>query len=370
MVRHRHRNIVVDISGHGFGHLGQITPVIQAMLARRPEARIVVRSAHEGTLVREFIGAAIEVDRPPPEVTLSMRGPTVVDAAASAEAYRVLHANWEDHVDREAARLAALAPAALIADIPYLSLAAAKRIGVPAIALCSLNWADIYRTYCGDARDAAAILGTMESAYASADIFLQPQPHMPMAAFPNRRSIGPIARIGRSRHDEMRTALGIPRDHSIVLVSLGGIPAERRVSLPEISGIHWLIGPALVAPRGSATDVSRLGMPFIDVLASSDAVVTKVGYCMFVEAVCNGVGLVSARRDDWPEASPLVEWAKRNGRFALAEPCIEDVQGLQVAVEAVLTAQCQAAPSASGAAEASDAISDLAGLPLEAHSVV
>jgi hypothetical protein len=86
--------------------------------------------------------------------------------------------------------------------------------------------------------------------------------------------------------------------------------------------------------------------------------------------VCNGVGLVSARRDDWPEASPLVEWAKRNGRFAFAEPGVEDAQGLHAALEAVLTAQCQAPPNASGAAEACDAISDLAGLPLEARSAM
>ena len=194
-----HISLVVDISGHGFGHLGQVSPVIHALLARWPQARIVVRSAHEGAFVRDFIGSAIEVDELSPEATLILRGPTAVDAASSVEAYRALHAQWEEHLDREAARLAAPNPAALISDIPYVSLAAAKRIGVPAIALCSLNWADIYRMYYGEANDAPAILEAIESAYRSADVFLQPRPHMSMAAFPNRRSIGPIARIGRNR---------------------------------------------------------------------------------------------------------------------------------------------------------------------------
>ena len=41
-------------------------------------------------------------------------------------------------------------------------------------------------------------------------------------------------------------------------------------------------------------------MSFIDVLASSDAVVTKIGYATFVEAACNGGGIKSAPRADWP----------------------------------------------------------------------
>jgi hypothetical protein len=364
MVKQGPRTIVIDVSSHGLGHLGQITPVIQGLIGAHPTARIIVRSTHAAPVVRSFVGSRVELDTPPPEATFVMRGPTVIDEAESAAAYRALHARWDDHLDRETARLATLAPAVLVADIPYLSLAAAKRLGVPAVALCSLNWLDLYRAYCGRQRDAPAILHTIEAAYRSAEVFLQPQPHMPMTYLANRRSIGPVARIGRQRKGEIKTALGIPQSEQIVLVTFGGIRSDRPLQLPEIAGVHWLIGSGNVP--AAACDIGRLDMSFIDVLASCDAVVTKVGYCTFVEAACNGVGLVSAPRADWPESGPLIEWARRNASFALAEGGIDDAEGLRTALSTVLNAPRRTVP-ASGVAEAVEIIVGIAGLAGNDH---
>ena len=86
----------------------------------------------------------------------------------------------------------------MFANVPYLTLAAAASLDVPAVALCSLNWADIYRHYCGHRPEAEDILGTMRSAYAAANRFLQPEPSMPMEYLANRQRIGPIASWART----------------------------------------------------------------------------------------------------------------------------------------------------------------------------
>ena len=52
----------------------------------------------------------------------------------------------------------------------------------------------------------------------------------------------------------------------------------------------------------------------------------SIGSATFVEAACNGVGIVSAPRADWPESGPLIEWAKQNANFALMEHGIEDAE--------------------------------------------
>jgi hypothetical protein len=103
-------------------------------------------------------------------------------------------------------------------------------------------------------------------------------------------------------------------------------------------------------------------MSFIDVLASSDAVVTKIGYATFVEAACNGVGIVSAPRADWPESGHLIEWAKQNANFALMEDGIENARGFRTALSAVLNAPCRMPVRASGIAEAVETIAGIAGL--------
>ena len=61
-------------------------------------------------------------------------------------------------------------PDLVLANVAYLPLAAAHDAKIPAAALCSLNWADIYVHYCGKRPEAAAILAEMRTAYASGRI--------------------------------------------------------------------------------------------------------------------------------------------------------------------------------------------------------
>ena len=90
-------------------------------------------------MVKHILGFDVDLDEPPPEATLVMLDPTTVDIAASAEAYRALHARWDENLDHETARPEALSPVALVADVTYLSLAAAKCLGNPAVTLCTIN---------------------------------------------------------------------------------------------------------------------------------------------------------------------------------------------------------------------------------------
>lgn len=355
------QTVIFDVSNHGFGHLAQVAPVVQRMTSLFPDLRVVLRSAHPEYIIRDFTGPSIELGEPPPEAALVSRGPTIIDAAASATAYDDLHRHWDEHLDRATERLAALAPRVLVADVPYLSLAAAERLGIPSIALCSINWLDLYRAYCGPAYD-HSIVQTIKAAYGSAKFFLQPCPHMPMLDLSNRRSIGPIARIGQARKQELRRMLGVTRDERIVLVTFGGISSKRPLRLPRLPGVRWLLGSRQPAEADTATEASRVDMGFIDLLASCDCVVTKVGYGTFVESACNGVGLVSPARADWPESNALIEWARQHATFALVEDGIENAQGLQIAVSTVLDSVRRPPAAPSGIREAIDVIADIAGL--------
>ena len=68
-------------------------------------------------------------------------------------------------------------------------------------------------------------------------------------------------------------------------------------------------------PRDDLFDFSVLPLAFIDVLSSSDVVLTKPGYGTYAEAVCNGVPLLTLERPDWPETSGLNAWARLHGRL-------------------------------------------------------
>lgn len=318
MLRRRMKSaphLVADVSGHGFGHVAMTAPVLNELGRRRPDLRVTVRSAAPERLLREHL--TIDFDHLPVahDFGMAMVNALEVDSAASFDRYRALHGRWSGAVDAAAGALRELQPTLLLANVPYLSLAAAHQAHVPAIALCCLHWADVFEHYCGNLPGAASIAEQMRSTYATARVFLAPDPSMPMPGLTNLRRIGPIARRGEDRRAELRHRLGLDAHTRLVLLSLGGVAFTIDVARwPRLEGVHVLAAMALQGTHPDVTDAETLQLSHIDLLASCDAVVTKPGYGTVTEAAINGVPMLFVSRDGWPEEPHLVEWLRRNGR--------------------------------------------------------
>jgi hypothetical protein len=242
-----------------------------------------------------------------------MHSALAIDLDASAEAYRVLHAEWSRVVTGSARSLQQLAPDLVLADIPYLTLAAAAVAGIPSVALCSLNWADIYRHYFAKEAGSGRVLGEMEAAYGSARAFLCPEPSMPMPFLNNRREIAPIAVRGRNLRAELNHQLGIGEDQLLILVAPGGIrtrfPMEE---WPDGQGIHWLASAEWQISHPDVSDYELADFSFTDLVASCDAVLGKCGYGTVAECVSNATPLLYIPRPDWPEEQTLLDWLNRH----------------------------------------------------------
>ncbi len=307
-------HLLVDITAHGFGHVSQAAPVVNALARRLPGLRVTVRSAAPLELLQRRLECPFRHISVALDFGMKMANAVDVQVAASAAAYREYHADWDAKVARAAEEMLRLAPDLLLANVPYLSLAAAQAAGIRAAALCSLNWADIYHHYCAGEPGSAVIHAQMLAAYNSAEIFLKVQPAMPMPDLGNARSISPIAQAGRNRRAEIDALPGMDAAEKRVLVAMGGIefrlPMER---WPRIPGVRWLIPQGWGIQRDDMIAFESLDLPFGDVLASCDAVLTKPGYGTFAEAACAGVPVLYVSRGDWPEESCLVQWLEQNG---------------------------------------------------------
>jgi hypothetical protein len=344
-------HLLVDISAHGYGHVSQTAPVVNALAARIPDLRVTVRSAAPAELLkRRFL---CEFDHIPVALDFGMRMANAVDVQAeeSAAGYRALHADWDAQMQRAAQEMRALQPGLLLANVPYLSLAAAHVAGVRAVGMCSLNWADIYRHYCVHDAESAAIHAQILGAYNSAEVFLKLQPAMDMPDISNARGIGPVAQTGRNRRAGIPAA-GICK---LILVAMGGI--EFRLPMenwPHLEGVRWLVPQIWNIARDDMIALESLGLPFGDLLASCDAVLTKPGYGTFVEAACAGVPVLHVSRRDWPEEPCLVQWLEQNAVCRIVER--ERLQSGDLAeVLRDLWAQPKPpAPVASGAEEAAE----------------
>ncbi len=308
----RRPTLFVAISSHGFGHLAQTAPVVNALWQRLPSLRVVVQMAAPKTLLASYLARPFEHLSLAADIGMLMSSSLDVRAKESAEAYAAFHRDWEGQVDRQVELLRRYRVDVVLANVPYLLPAAAARLDIPSIVLCSLNWRDIYAAYCGGGKGAAPVLRQMEDSYQAATRFLQPTPSMDMAWLANRQPIGPIARRGRSRRRGIEKALRLRAGERVVLLSFGGIASRLPLDdWPRFPGIRFVVSGGDNPGRPGFYPLDTPRMPYIDVLCSVDALLTKPGYGSFAEAACNGIPVLYLPRDGWPEAPCLTKWLKR-----------------------------------------------------------
>ncbi|MGE5472302.1 MAG: hypothetical protein ACM3X0_16005 [Bacteroidota bacterium] len=301
-------HLFVDISSHGLGHLAISAPVLNRLAETVPELRLTVRSGIPAERLRERIAAPFELIAAASDFGYAMVDATRINRSLSATAYRAAHIDWAARVDSEAAFLRRLRPDLVLSNVSYLPLAGAAAAGIRAVALCSLNWADLFAHFFGSETWAKPIHADILAAYRSATAFLRVTPGMAMPALDNVHAIGPVAALGR-RHD-----LGLGGDRA-VLIAMGGIAHRLPVdNWPHLPGIRWLVNPDWQCTHPDAVAFDRFGLSFTDLLCSVDAVITKPGYGTFTEAACNGTPVLYQRRDDWPEQDCLIEWLEQQAK--------------------------------------------------------
>jgi len=309
-------HLLLALSGHGYGHLAQCAPVINVLRQRLPELGLTVC----GSLPCEVIAARIdgEFDYRQAELdpTLQMLNAWEVDVPASWRVYREFHRNWVQGFQDDLELLEQLSPDLVLVDVPYRILSAAAQCRIPAVALCSLNWAAIYAAYCDDGHEDRHILEQIMNGYRAAGLFLAPTPAIPMPELDNVVTIGPIARQGCRQREVLLERCAAGREVRAVLVALGGIATALPIdNWPTIEDVIWIFTDPMQSPRNDMLDLLALEMPFIDVLASVDVVLTKPGYGTYAEAVCHGVPVLTIERRDWPETTCLNSWAQQHGHL-------------------------------------------------------
>lgn len=311
------RHLLVDISAHGFGHVAQTAAVLNALDTRG--IRITIRSMTPADVLRRRIRPDFELMPYQQDNGMVMHDALRVDVAASMRWYENFHANYAQRKAEAVQALELLQADVVFANVPYLSLAAAGETATPAIALCSLNWADVFGAYCGHLPGADRIRADILSAYAQATVFLQPIPSMDMSAQLRGRTLAPLASIGQRQPERLRHCAGKPACTRFVLVSLGGMSMDYPLQYwPSLPDVCWIFPDTALSrqTRADCLPASLFRLDYVDLLASCDLVMTKTGYGTQTEAVVNRIPTLCITRPEWPEEPNLPVWHRNNGTVA------------------------------------------------------
>lgn len=291
--------LVFYISGHGLGHASRDIELIKAILARRPDAHIVVRTAAQRWLFDHNAPADVEVQTLDADSGMVQIDSLRLDEEATAIEAARFYRDFDRRVNQESNLLTQMRADVVLGDIPPLAFAAAACAGLPSIAIGNFTWDWIYGVYPAFERLAPDVLPAIRHAYAKATLALRLPLHggfEPMAAV--TRDIPFVARRSTRNRDEIRRTLGLPGGRPVVLASFGAYGAAIPVDDLGRSGRFTLI----VAPREPIA-----GLGHKDLVAASDIVISKPGYGIVSECVANGASLLYTSRGRFAEYDVFVD---------------------------------------------------------------
>lgn len=357
--------LLLGITSHGFGHLAQSAPVIAELRRRRPDIELTVRTALPRAMLETRIAPPFAVAATDQDFGVRTQAPFAVDRAATYKSYAALHDGFDEKVDKLAAWLGDNRFDAVLTNMSYLLLAASHRAGVPSIGMSSLNWLDIFRHYCSGLERSEEIASQIRESYGKAAAICRLVPGMPMRDLTTTPIPEAIVSQGASHAERIRRAFGLPAGGRIVVFAFGGQSPDAPPPWSDAAGQgHLLFGPASWSRQGGPwRDPASAEVPFVDLLASADLVVTKAGYGVITELAAAGVPALLAHRGDWPEETHLAGWLEHYAPFEYIEGELRslDFDEMLGQCDRMNRRRSSRRPSAGGEAHIADLLVKLAG---------
>jgi L-arabinokinase len=315
------------VSGHGLGHACRIIEVLNTLTRLAPRVRLIVRTNAPRWLFDRTVDGPLEFHEQacdPGVAQIDSLRPDEAETIRRAEAF------YEDLPARAAAEAewllheSAGTKALVVGDIPPLAFEAAAAAGMASVAVGNFTWDWIYEGYA-----AAPFLPIIRSAYARARVACRLPMWGGFDAFRTVVDVPFIARHARRGRDEVRRALRLPPDRTLVLVSFGGYglgglslgridaqdpysvvmtgPGMRDSRLPV--GVVWIDEHELYAS----------GCRYEDLVGAVDVVATKPGYGIISECIANGTAMLYTSRGRFAEYDVLVREMPRYLRCAFID---------------------------------------------------
>lgn len=292
------------VSGHGYGHARRTTQVIGEILSRRPDCRIVVRTAAPPAVFQPLSASMIQ----PSEIDCGMveADPLTIDAKRTLAKLLEFMKRREAIMSSEAEFVRSARPELIVSDIPFLAGDVAERTGIRCIGISNFSWDWIYDELFVDNPVYQPISAQIRDAYQKFDHLLELPfgrigPKLPIKRVPL------IAPQRRREQNEILSRLGISTDDNrprVLFGTRGGVsPHVLRTAAEKLPDM-LLIFPHELPPGMLGNTIGAELSPsldFSDLLAISDIVVSKLGYGIVSECVASKVRLVHPRRTGFAE---------------------------------------------------------------------
>jgi len=309
------------VSPHGFGHAARACAVMAEMRRRCRDIHFDIFTEVPRWFFAESLPGDFTYHPLASDIGLVQRSPLIEDLEATVDRLDAAPHRDGEKIRELADRLRRLGSSIVIVDVSPLGLAAAAAASLPSVLVENFTWDWIYLNYPNSPSRLQRHGHRMAEVFAAADLRIQTEPVCELLA--TAVQVPPVARSPGIERSVVRKRLGVPVDASMIVVSMGGVPWDYGGFL----NFEHTSGPWIVVPGGSERIARRrdrlLLLPFHadvyhpDLVAASDAVVSKLGYSTVAETYRAGSAFAYLKRPHFPESPVLARWVEQ--RMAATE---------------------------------------------------
>jgi hypothetical protein len=303
--------IAYFITQHGYGHAVRSVQVINA-LPRHIDVLII--SAVEKDFFQRMIIRDYAYRKKAFDVGCIQTSSLTVDIKKTLEAYSATHRNNEEALQDETAFLQSNGVDLVVTDSASFPLVLADNAAIPGILLASFTWVEIYRPYVEQYPDFAWIIKTMSQEYSKATIHIRSPLSLDISYGKRLVEVPLIAPKGKDIRNDLYSSIGISPSKHLAILYLGSYGLEVSVdSLAQYRDWHFVTFEPQAFEYPNYTVLDRKSWRYEDVIASSDAVIAKLGYGLLSTCMAAGVPVLYPGRKDFVEHAALDRATKEWG---------------------------------------------------------
>ncbi|HEX3018831.1 MAG TPA: hypothetical protein VHP36_00950 [Chitinispirillaceae bacterium] len=300
-------HIAYFITSHGYGHGVRATAIARYFNA---DVQITFRTLLPEQFFQEELDRPFKVVKTQYDCGCLQTDGVTVNIGATLDCYKKIADSNRENLEKEVRWCSAQKVDLIVSDITPFAFDIARFSNLPSVAVTNFTWYDIYSEYLSFFPSFKPYLEEIKKQYSYADLLIALQPPMDMGYFRKKTEVPVTGRIGKNRKDEIAGYYGIDKSKKLGLIYTGdfGMKSASWNRLSEFCDWEFLGLHPLNCNPSNFHLIDKNVIPYQDLVASSDCVISKIGYGVFSECFLNAIPLIYLPRKFFAEY-PVLEMA-------------------------------------------------------------
>lgn len=305
------KRVLYYISGHGFGHAVRSAQVVRELFQRGIQCEIL-SSAPRYIFDCNLRDVRFHYHYLENDIGVRQRGSLEVDLQATIQGWSECLAGEKDWMEAQLRLARDIKPDAIVGDITPFAFPLARRAGLPSFLVASFTWDWILDFYKDDAAAFGEIAARLREHYLLADQLIYTPLSFGLPPVKKARLVPLIGKRSSFSREELRDRLKLD-SRPAFLISFGGFGLREmeKLGLDGMKDFQFIFLAGKDKKDGNLISFSGGSAAHEDLVAVSDAVITKPGYGISAEAILNATPMIYTSRGKFAEYEPLVEELKR-----------------------------------------------------------